>query len=214
MPILALEFSSSRRTVAVVGPSGEAFAVNSDSQKSTRAFALIEDALQRAQVNRTAVTHLAVGLGPGSYTGIRVAIAIAQAWQLARGVNLLGLSSAETLAETARQSGLDGLGTLVIDAQRGEFYVAGCDFGAIPARIIQPLHIETANQVAERARRGETLFGPEQLAQSRLVFPDALVLAKLAASRHDFVRGQDLQPIYLRETTFVKSPPPRFSQQP
>lgn len=213
MPILALEFSSPRRTVAVIGPSGQALSANSDTEKSTRAFALIEDALQRARVDRAGITQIVVGLGPGSYTGIRVAIAIAQAWQFARGVNLLGISSAEVLAETARQAGLAGVGTLVIDAQRNEFYVAVCDFGAIPARITQPLHIETAKQIAERAERRETIFGPESLAPARQVFPDALVLAKLAAPRQDFLRGQDLQPIYLRETTFVKSPPPRFSQR-
>jgi tRNA threonylcarbamoyl adenosine modification protein YeaZ len=212
MPTLALEFSSSRRSVAVLAPSGEAVAMNTDREKSTRAFALIEEALRSARVDRSEIQCIAVGLGPGSYTGIRVAISIAQGWQLARNVQLLGVSSADVLAESARGHGLKGRGTCVIDAQRKEFYVATCDLGANPARIIETLHLETTQQVAERATRGETLFGPEEnLRGNRVVFPDALVLARLAAGRTDFLRGEQLEPIYLRETTFVKAPPPRVS---
>ena len=67
---------------------------------------------------------IAVGLGPGSYTGIRAAIAMAQGWQLARGVKLLGVSSAEALAAQAQAENIFGRVNLVIDAQRGEFYLA------------------------------------------------------------------------------------------
>jgi len=210
MPILALEFSSSRRSVAVLGPSGQAAAVNADREKSTRAFALIEEALRGARIDRSEILCIAVGLGPGSYTGIRVAISIAQGWQLARNVKLLGLSSAHVLAESARGDGMKGRGTCVIDAQRKEFYVATCDLGANPAHIIETLHLETTQQVAERATRGETLFGPEEkLHGNHIVFPDAMVLARLAAGRTDFLRGEQLEPIYLRETSFVKAPPAR-----
>ena len=45
---------------------------------------------------------LAIGIGPGSYTGIRAAISIAQAWQLARSVNLLSISSVDCLAAAAQ----------------------------------------------------------------------------------------------------------------
>lgn len=212
MKILALEFSSARRSAAVRAQSREAVAVSGDRDQSTRAFALIEEALEKAGLRRNDIECIAVGLGPGSYTGVRVAIAIAQGWHLARGIKLLGLSSADVLAEQARQEGLTGHASCVIDAQRTEFYVATYDVGANPARAIDRLHIETAKQVAERAGRGETLFGPEEgLAKNRLIFPDALVLARLAAQRNDFVRGKQLEPIYLRETSFVKAAPPRFS---
>ena len=67
---------------------------------------------------------IAVGLGPGSYTGIRVAISMAQGWQLARGVKLLGVSSAECLAAQAQAEKIFGRVNVVIDAQRNEFYLA------------------------------------------------------------------------------------------
>src|SRR6059036_3923993 len=120
MKILALEFSSSRRSVAVLTASGKSAAASSNEpQRSTRALALITQALAKASLNRTEIDCIAVGLGPGSYTGIRVAISIAQGWQLATGVKLLGISSADAIAERARLDGLTGQVTCVIDATRG-----------------------------------------------------------------------------------------------
>jgi hypothetical protein len=42
-----------------------------------------------------------------------------------------------------------------------------------------------------------------------MIFPRAAALAELAAHRDDFVPGEKLEPVYLRETNFVKSPPRR-----
>jgi hypothetical protein len=56
------------------------------------------------------------------------------------------------------------------------------------------------------------LAGPEVtkwFPGGRLIFPRAAVLAELAARRCDFTPGERLEPIYLRETNFVKAPPAR-----
>jgi tRNA threonylcarbamoyladenosine biosynthesis protein TsaB len=210
MTMLALEFSSARRSAAVLDIKGHVTsASHSGSEPTTRAFALIEEVLRRAGTDRNAIDCIAVGLGPGSYTGVRVAISIAQGWQLGRGVKLLGISSADAIAEGAR--GTSPQITCVIDAQRQEYYVAVYATESTPARVIEPLHIETFDQVKQRAERGETLAGPEEgFVNSRVVFPDAGVLAQLAASRTNFVPGEKLEPIYLREANFVKAPPSRF----
>ena len=193
--------------------SGKSAAASSNEpQRSTRAFALITQALAKASLNRTEIDCIAVGLGPGSYTGIRVAISIAQGWQLATGVKLLGISSADAIAERARLDGLTGQVTCVIDAQREEFYLATYDLQAVPLHPIESLHIETVAQVKQRAARHELLVGPEEeLPGNQLVFPDAEVLAQMATSRTDFVSGETLEPIYLREISFVKAPPPRLA---
>lgn len=68
------------------------------------------------------IDAIAVGLGPGSYTGIRSALAIAQGWYLARGVMAIGVSSAEAIAFEAWRNDLRGPVEVVIDAQRGEVY--------------------------------------------------------------------------------------------
>ena len=76
MNILALEFSSEERSVALL-PSDARLPATSSTRTSPRtlnAFQLLETVLIRAQIEREQVDCLAVGLGPGSYTGIRAAI--------------------------------------------------------------------------------------------------------------------------------------------
>jgi tRNA threonylcarbamoyl adenosine modification protein YeaZ len=177
-------------------------------------FAMIESALRQAGLEREQIQCVVVGLGPGSYTGIRAAIALAQGWQLAVGVKLRGVSSAEGVAAQVTADGLTGRFKVVIDAQRGEFYLAGYEILAGIAREVSPLRIVTAEAVRERERVGELIVGPEVtrwFPGGRTVFPRAAVLARLASSRDGFVPGEKLEPIYLRETTFVKAPPPRGS---
>src|SRR4051812_35448453 len=132
MKILALEFSSPQRSVAIVQAQAAhhaAHAAPSVSEvietggRATKAIGMIEQALSCAQLEREQIDCVAVGLGPGSYNGIRAAIAFAQGWQLARGVKLLGINSVECIADQARLEGLTGIINIVIDAQRNEFYV-------------------------------------------------------------------------------------------
>ncbi len=218
MKILALEFSSDQRSVAVVeGGAGEVSvplgtAVET-ATRHTHAFAMIEQALQQAGLEREQIECIAVGLGPGSYAGIRTAIAIAQGWELARGVRLLGISSVETLAAQAHSAKLTDRVGVVIDAQRGEFYLAGYELDAAGPRCVEVLRLATLEEAQARARDGATLIGPEAnrwFPSARVMFPDAATIAQLAAGRTDFVTGDKLEPVYLRETSFVKAPPPRF----
>src|SRR5438270_72578 len=131
MKILALEFSSEQRSAAVLQsdhgegvPTVPAVATCRTSPRTLNAFHLIETALRQHGVEREEIECIAVGLGPGSYTGIRAAISIAQAWQLGRNVRLLGLSSIECLTVQAQAHGIFGRVNLVVDAQRNEFYLA------------------------------------------------------------------------------------------
>ena len=119
----------------------------------TNAFGLIEKVLAAAKISREEIEVIAVGLGPGSYTGIRAAIAVAQGWQLARGVKLLGVSSAECLAAQAQAEKIFGRVNVVIDAQRNEFYLATWEISEAERKEIEPLKIVPAADIAA-ARRG------------------------------------------------------------
>ena len=238
MTILALEFSSPQRSVAVLRPgfrrdelheshsppsSGESgtrgtrpsdaiFEAVETGGRGTNAFRMIEQALAEAKIEREQIDVLAVGLGPGSYTGIRAAISLAQGWQLAIGVKLLGVSSADAIAAQAKAGKILGRVNVVIDAQRNDFYLATYEIVADGWREIAPLTILPQAKVQSRAEAGEILTGPEVtrwFSGGRVIFPRAAALAELAARRSDFTPGEKLEPVYLRETTFVKSPPRR-----
>src|SRR4051794_1292576 len=126
MKILALEFSSRQRSVAVAEATpfrvlGAAMEINA---RGTNGMILVDRALAAARITPGEIEVVAVGLGPGSYAGIRSSIAIAQGWQLAREVRLLGIGSVELIAAGAQQRAVFGEVTIVIDAQRHEFYAA------------------------------------------------------------------------------------------
>jgi tRNA threonylcarbamoyl adenosine modification protein YeaZ len=217
MTILALEFSSAQRSVAVVrGRAGETASVVSEVVETgaggTRAFGMIHSALHQAQLEREQIEVLAIGLGPGSYTGIRVALAIAQGWQVASnggGMKLLGISSAECLVAQAQAEKIRGRVNVVIDAQRNEFYLATYEVSADGWREIEPLRILTEADAPARAGTKASPIGPEVarwFPHGRTVFPHAAMLGQLALSRSNFATGEKLEPIYLRETNFVKAP--------
>src|SRR3974390_2127398 len=157
MKILALEFSSALRSVAVVEAKGKTVPLAVNEVVETGGIAgkplgMIEEALREAKLEREQIEMLAVGLGPGSYTGVRTAIALAQGWQLARGVKLVGIGSAECIVAEAQAEGIIGQVVVVIDAQRGEFYLAGYELSPTGWREIEPLHLASAAEVKERPK--------------------------------------------------------------
>jgi tRNA threonylcarbamoyladenosine biosynthesis protein TsaB len=207
MTILALEFSSERRSVALARDGIVlSEAMDAGGFHVTNAFGLIEKVLADAKTTRAEIEVIAVGLGPGSYTGIRAAIAVAQGWQLATGVKLLGVSSAESLAAQAQAAKMSGRVNIVIDAQRGEFYLAAWDISGARREVVSPLQIVPAAEIAARQAAGEICAGP---AVKPALHPSAAMVARLAADRTDFLPGEKLEPVYLRETSFVKAPLPR-----
>jgi tRNA threonylcarbamoyladenosine biosynthesis protein TsaB len=217
MKILAVEFSSEERSVAVVEKlsGGKSRMLGSASEKGGRgahAFALVEQALQEAEMEREEIECIAVGLGPGSYTGIRAAIVLAQGWQLAREIKLIGISSVECLAAQAFANGIRGHASFIIDAQRNEFYFAGYQIGEAAFCEIEPLHLVAFAEVEKRIADQQIIFGPEAnnlFPGAKNLFPQAAKLGQLACEKTGFVSGEKLEPIYMREVSFVKAPPPR-----
>ena len=205
MTTLALEFSSAQRSVAVARGGRVLADIAETGARGTNAFGMIENVLAAANIGRQEIELLAVGLGPGSYTGIRAAIAIAQGWQLARKVKLTGIGSVECLAAQAQAEKLFSPLNVVIDAQRGEFYVGTYDVSAAGCEELAPLKIVTAAQVGALAEK--TLAGPgvtTWFPAGKNLFPSAAMLALLAAGRKDFSLGEKLEPVYLREAAFLK----------
>jgi tRNA threonylcarbamoyladenosine biosynthesis protein TsaB len=106
---------------------------------ASRLLALIEEVIEG---DWDAVDRIAVGIGPGGFTGLRIGIATARALAQARDLPLVGVSSLEALAAGAKgvrpRAGSDPEGSdpfpvfAVIDARRGEVFAASPGrFGAI-----------------------------------------------------------------------------------
>jgi tRNA threonylcarbamoyladenosine biosynthesis protein TsaB len=225
MKILVLEFSPHERGVAVFFD-GEVrgFAIDRSPQ-GAHAFALIQRALEEARLSTADVECIAVGLGPGSYAGTRIAIAIAQGWQLARDVKLLGVSSADSIARRinpiegialeGRDVPFSGIANIVFDAQRDHVYAIQYHVGADEPQALGGFERLTADEEARRGDAGEIFIkadmGAWRLGKEMVLLSDACIIARIAAQRSDFVPGNQLEPIYLRKAEFAKAPPPKFS---
>jgi tRNA threonylcarbamoyl adenosine modification protein YeaZ len=212
MMLLALECSTDRRSVAVARNATVLAEASHTGGRETPLARLVGEALARAGAGPGDIALLALGLGPGSYTGIRAAIAFLQGWDLARPVRLLGRSSVDACARRAWRDGMRGPITVAVDAQRGEAYLAGYDLddaGAVPAAA---LRLAGRAELEELADAGPRFVGPDLGAlglKGTPVWPDATALAELAAAGRDFLAADRLEPIYLRAAAFVKAPPPR-----
>jgi tRNA threonylcarbamoyl adenosine modification protein YeaZ len=201
MKILAFDFSTLRRSVAVVDEHGSVISsITQQAQRAGSPFPLISETLGSIAVEE--INAIAIGLGPGSYTGIRSSLAIAQGWNLARNIPAAGVSSAEAIAFAAVEKGLRGEVEVVIDAQRNELYSAIYLLSSETFSLIRPLKILGKPET-------RTLIGPEAnrwSAEGIIIEPNAAAIGKLAVREKKFGPPEALEAIYLREPSFVKAP--------
>ncbi len=174
----------------------------------------VDQTLEAAGWIPSQVQAIAVSLGPGSYAGIRTAIAFAQGWQLVHAVRLVGVPSADALAAAAQAAGRRGAHHVLIDAQRGEFYRAEYELGEETAVCLSSLKIvSSAEALAGLAvARGLSPDAPALGSACEEAFPTAATIAQLAA-RHlaqpaatDALADTPLEPVYLRPVQFAKTP--------
>jgi tRNA threonylcarbamoyl adenosine modification protein YeaZ len=192
MKILALELSTARGSVAWLN--GEALGEETwpnDRKNSGPFFGALKSMLQQYGSPETII----VGLGPGSYAGVRIAISAAVGLQVASQARLVGLPSICAMQTEARRYRVVG------DARRQTFFLARVEDG----RLVEEPELMSGKDLEERLSRPEErepLLSSDSLPQfGRLqtVFPSATRLAELARDANGRFSLPPLQPMYLRE---------------
>ena len=89
---------------------------------NTQLLPRIDEVLARAGVPRESLACIVVGRGPGSFTGVRIAMATAKGIASALELPLVGVSSLDAVAWNAQQEGVRGSLAVVADAMRKEVY--------------------------------------------------------------------------------------------
>lgn len=122
MKILGIDTSSSSLSVAVMDDDllkGE-FTLNHKLTHSEQLMPLLDSLLSHLELKMSDIDLIGVSVGPGSFTGIRIGVAAANAMAMALDIPVVGISSLEAMAYTAGETAYTIVSTF--DAQRDRFY--------------------------------------------------------------------------------------------
>jgi tRNA threonylcarbamoyladenosine biosynthesis protein TsaB len=154
MLVLALDTSTFLGTVAVVRD-GQLLAELGASVRASHGETLlphVQRVLELAGASFSEVDLLVVGIGPGSFTGVRIGVATAKGLALAEGKPLVGVTSLRALARGMGHG--EGLAVPVLDAHKGEVYCAAYERDAEGELVerVAPFHA-APGAAAERLRQ-------------------------------------------------------------
>jgi tRNA threonylcarbamoyladenosine biosynthesis protein TsaB len=194
-----------------------------------RILPLVQELLQLQQLDLTALDVLAFGRGPGSFTGVRIGIGIAQGLALGANLPMIGVSSLATMAQGAwRLTGANRV-LAAIDARMGEVYWAeyqrdanGEWQGAESEAVLKPEDVQAriGQLSGEWATVGTGWAAYPHLLSStgatlvttEVTLPaaeDMLPLALSAWQRGESVAVENAEPVYLRNEVAWKKLPGR-----
>jgi tRNA threonylcarbamoyladenosine biosynthesis protein TsaB len=181
-----------------------------DQGQAEALMPLIERVMKTADVSYTGLDRIAVTVGPGSFTGVRVGLATARGLGLAASKPVIGVMTTEVLAasipeEERLSSGAPAQLLAVVDSKRGDLYAQGFDSDLNPNGppcVIAPTALDgwlragTVIAVGDGAPTAVSALGDRAILSRAAPFPDLGVLASIAATR-DPVAGGPL-PVYVR----------------
>jgi tRNA threonylcarbamoyladenosine biosynthesis protein TsaB len=219
MLILGIESSTSQVGCAIGGHEGVLASAHS-SRGKRHAESLtpqIEFVCNQARVELQEISIIAVDIGPGLYTGLRVGITSAISIAFGLNVPMIGVSSLDLVAYPIRHC--QKLIVAAVDARRDEIFHA--NYRQVPGgiqRVSEPVVItpkdlsaellatsDEAQLVGDGAIRYADHFNDlkgVEPAEPGLAFPSASSLVQLAhakALREDFIKPSELKPLYLRK---------------
>lgn len=229
MRVLGIETSGKSCGFAVVEDGkllGEVLS-DSPSKHVERAVAMIGNLLEEISVGIGGLDGVAVSLGPGSFTGLRIGLGTAKGICFGTGLPLAGVPTLDCMAETLCP--WDGYIVPIRDARRGEIYLAAYRSGGSSVerlsghRALKPDRV--AEEIASLAEKAPTLVAGDALVRygdflrSRLppevIFaaeerwtPSPAVVARIGLRLLREGRGLDLEssePLYLRPSEAERS---------
>ena len=175
----------------------------------------VENLLGDCSLAAQEIDVVAISIGPGSFTGLRVGVVFAKTFSWINHARLVAVDTLQALAQ--RVTGAHGEITVIGDAQRGDLFVNSYQFRDDLAQPLGEVHIESVSTVMARLQetRGHLLTGPgvirfsDQIpvtirrAADDLLAPEAAALFPVAQYRLMKSQWSDidsLEPVYLRRS--------------
>jgi tRNA threonylcarbamoyladenosine biosynthesis protein TsaB len=214
--ILGIETATERVSVAIGGHEGVIglFEVTRGRRHAETLVPAIDFVCRQADIDLDEISVVAVDVGPGLFTGMRVGLATGKAIAHALRIPMIGISSLDLLAFPCRHT--DRVVVPVIDARRGEvFYSMYRQVPGGTQQVAEPAVGDVGDLVADLLARSQDVllvgdgalrYRDEILEDFHAEFggdahPSAAPLVQLAharALREDWVNPWEVEPIYLR----------------
>lgn len=218
MLILGISTSTSQVGCAIGGHEGVLASMHSNRGKrhAETLTPAIDFIRRQARIELSEIGAVAVDVGPGLFTGLRVGVSAGKAIAQALRVPMVGVSSLDLLAFPLRHT--QKRIVAILDARRSEVFHA--QYLAVPGgvqRVSEPSVDSPDDLIADllaiddefvlvgdgATRYAEVFDGVRkaEIAEQFLAHPSATTLVQLAhakALREDFVRPWDIEPVYIR----------------
>ena len=216
MHILALETSGTSGSAALLDDVLHVADLRlNPAERSAKGLAPgIQQLLQKAGWRPDEIELVAVAVGPGSFTGLRVGVTTAKTFAYAVGAAVLGVNTLEVIAAQSADAAHGNLIAAAIDAQRGDVYAATFRMASeLNPETVEGMAIRRADAWVAGLAKGTLVTGPalekhlpqfppETATASReLWFPQASTVGRLAAAKYAAGQRDDvwrLAPLYLR----------------
>lgn len=151
-PMLLLEGARRDALWAIVDPASRRLLAGRirDRGAAEQLAVVVGQALAALQLRPDAVRHVAVGLGPGSYAGLRIVMSFAKGWAMARGLGIVPFDSLVALAhevDVRAQLGASAARLVMMNAFSGQLFALGLRAdGAswLPSGVYQPAAVRDA----------------------------------------------------------------------
>ena len=224
MKLLALETANEQCSVSLIDDTQELFFqldVRPKAQTQT-ILPLIEQALHQSNTQLADLTAIAFSRGPGSFSGVRINAAVAQALAWSHDLPVIPVSSLQALAQAAyRLTGFSQV-TAVLDARMQEVYIA--NFSLNEHGIMQAIDEEKLfnyQQAADYVQfsvvgSGSELVklnqidstSPSEMSLKHIVATaqDIAAIAQVCVSKKQWVDAEHALPVYLRDDAWKKIP--------
>lgn len=223
--ILAIETSGKYCSVALIHEGLAEFS-REDEVEMNHARAIgpyVDECVKEARRREWKIDAVAVSMGPGSYTGLRIGLSMAKGLCFSLGVPLIGVSTLKLIAVKAMFRNIDFQGDEIlvpmIDARRMEVYTAAYDFRL--EALMQPQPIILSEESYENLPAGRDIyFMGDGAAKSKEILKgegrhwldgvnpkasDMTALAEKAFREGDFIDVAYSVPEYLKEYEAKKS---------
>ncbi len=201
MLILGIETSTKVCAVALADDKGlvAESRLNIKNIHAQKLHLMVDDLFATADLNLNDLDGIAVSIGPGSFTGLRIGLAAAKGLALPTDIPITAVPTLKAIAHKAPI--MDGKVAALLRARKNEYYYALFERNHLINELVKDVTIITLDDIAKEIPKDALLIGhtdelgtilPNKTTPEQFSLPDAFTIAKIGL---EHIRNNNIQPI-------------------